>query len=84
MKWKQHTPEQIVDILAEVRELIARGHSVATAVAEVGVSPATYFRWRAEYASLSKTQLGVLKQLQRENERLRRALLEFDTARAPA
>lgn len=78
MKWKWHSPEQIVEILAAVRSELARGRSVADAVAIVGVSQATYFRWRTEYGAQTPRQLDMLKSLQKENSRLRRALMEYD------
>jgi putative transposase len=84
MKWKKHTPEEIVGKLARVRAAVESGAALADAISVAGVSEATYFRWRAQYGSLSADQLQVLKRLELENARLRRALNELELGGAAA
>ncbi len=82
MKWKKHTPEDIVGKLARVRAAVGSGAALSEAIGAVGISEATYFRWRSQYGALSAEQLQVLKRLELENARLRRALDEFDIGAA--
>jgi putative transposase len=69
-----HKPEEIVAKLRQVEVLIAGGKSVAEAARAVAVSEATYHRWRAEYGGLKLDQAKRLKELERENARLRKAV----------
>lgn len=54
------------------------GAALSDAIAAVGVSEATYFRWRSQYGALSADQLQMIKRLERENARLRRAVAEYE------
>lgn len=81
MHWKQHTPEEIVAKLERIRSAVARGAALASATRREKISESTYFRWRALYGGLSADQLQRVKQLETENERLRRILDELE---APA
>jgi hypothetical protein len=78
MKWKKHSPEQIVEKLARVRAAVGDGALLADAVQAIGVSEATYFRWRVLYGTLSLNQLHFIKRLELENARLRRALEDLE------
>lgn len=80
MRWKKHSPEEIVDKLSFVRERVDSGMPLADAIKSAGVSEATYFRWRAQYGSLNISQLRTIKQLELENARLRSALAELEMA----
>ena len=80
MKWKKHSPEEIVGKLARVRAAAESGVQMAEAIKAAGISEATYFRWRAQYGSLRVAQLEQLKRLELENARLRKALDELDYA----
>lgn len=73
-KW--HNPEAVVEKLNAVRAMTRRGVSAAEAMASVGVSQATYYRWRAQYGSLRPDQAAVVRDLRLENSRLRRLLLD--------
>lgn len=73
-KW--HNPEEVVEKLNAVRAMTRRGVSAAEAMASVGVSQATYYRWRAQYGSLRPDQAAVVRDLRVENSRLRRLLLD--------
>ena len=72
-----HTPEEIVAKLRQVEVLAAQGKPVAEAVRTIGVTGATYYRWRAEYGGLKLDQVRRLKERERENARLRKAVSDL-------
>ena len=78
MRWKKHSPEEIVAKLSSIQRDIDNGLRLQEAIDAAEVSQATYFRWRAQYGALSVEQLQLIKQLQTENARLRRALAEIE------
>ena len=69
-----YKPEEVVAKLRQAEVLIAGGKSVVDAARAVAVSEATYHRWRAEYGGLKLDQVKRLKELERENARLRKAV----------
>jgi putative transposase len=71
---KAHTPEEIVAKLRQVEVLAAQGKAVAEAVRAIGVTEQTYYRWRAEFGGLKLEQVKRLRELERENARLRKAV----------
>ena len=73
MARKRSTSEEIVAKLRQVEVLAAQGKPVAEAVRTIGVTEATYYRWRAEYGGLKLDQVRRLKERERENARLRKA-----------
>ena len=77
MSRKRHTAEEIVTKLRQVEVLTAQGRPVAEAVRSVGVTEVTYYRWRQEYGGLKGDQVKRLKELERENARLRRAVSDL-------
>jgi transposase-like protein len=77
MARKQHKPEEIVAKLRQVEVLAAQGKTVAEGARAIGVTEATYYRWRAEYGGLKLDQVRRLKELERENGRLRRAVADL-------
>jgi len=72
MKKKRYTEEQIVRILDE----IDKGTAVAEVARRYGVSEATLFRWKKEYAGMSETELKRLKALEEENRRLKKIIAQ--------
>jgi putative transposase len=74
---KHHKPEEIVAKLRQVEVLTAQGKPVAEAVRSIGVTEATYYRWRSEYGGLKLDQVRRLKVLEQENGRLRKAVAEL-------
>ena len=74
---RMHTPEEVVAKLRQVEVLAGQGKSVAEAVRAIGVSEPTYYRWRAEFGGLKLDQVKRLKELERENARLRRAVSDL-------
>ncbi len=74
---KAHTPEEIVAKLRQAEVLVAQGKSVAEAVRVIGVTEPTYYRWRTEFGGLKLDQVKRLKELERENARLRKAVSDL-------
>ena len=74
---RTHTPEEIVAKLRQVEVLTAQGKPVAEAVRAIGVTDQTYYRWRAEFRGLKLDQVRRLKELERENARLRKAVSDL-------
>ena len=74
MPQKKHKPEEIVAKLRQVDVLLSQGRSVDEAVRSIGVTPFTYYRWRKEFGGLKGDQVKRLKELEKENDRLRKAV----------
>ena len=70
-------PEEIVAKLRQVDVLTAQGTPVAEAVRSIGVTEVTYYRWRKEYGGLKLDQVKRLKELETENQRLRKAVADL-------
>jgi transposase-like protein len=77
MAKRQHKPEEIVAKLRQVEVLVAQGKTVAEGARVIGVTEATYYRWRSEYGGLKLDQVKRLKQLEQENGRLRKAVADL-------
>jgi transposase-like protein len=77
MPRKKHKAEEIVAKLRQVDVLTAQGRPVAEAVRSIGVTEVTYYRWRSEYGGLKGDQVKRLKELEAENNRLRRAVSDL-------
>ncbi len=67
MAGKRNKPEEIVLKLRQVEILQAQGKSIADAVRQIYVTQQTYYRWRREYAGISRDQLKLLKELETKN-----------------
>jgi len=77
MARKHHKPEEIVAKPRQVEVLVGQGKPVADAVRTIGVTEATYYRWRSEFGGLKLDQVKRLKVLEQENGRLRRAVADL-------
>jgi len=77
MPRKKHKAEEIVAKLLQDDVLTAQGRPVAEAVRSIGVTEVTYYRWRSEYGGLKGDQVKRLKELEAENNRLRRAVSDL-------
>ena len=77
MARRKYTPEQIISKLREVEVALAQGATVALAVRDIEVTEQTYYRWRREYGGLTVEQAKRLKELEKENLRLRRAVSDL-------
>ncbi|MBB4000952.1 transposase-like protein [Aureimonas pseudogalii] len=70
-------PEEIVAKLRQVDVLVSQGRTVADAVRSIGVTEVTYYRWRKEFGGLKVDQVKRLKDLETENQRLRKAVADL-------
>ncbi len=77
MPRKHYRAEEIITKLREAEVLIAQGKKVPEVVKSLGVSAVTYYRWRKEYGGMRVSQAKHLKELERENSRLRRAVSDL-------
>ena len=77
MPQKKHKPEEIVAKLRQVDVLLSQGRAVAEAIRTISVTPFTYYRWRKEFGGLKSDQVKRLKELEKENERLRKAVSDL-------
>ncbi len=76
MKQKGHSASQIIDKLRQVELVTASGKSISEAVKSINVSEQTYYRWKAKYGKMEKRDIRRLKELERENLRLKKLLAE--------
>ena len=77
MATKRHKPEEIVTKLRQVEVLVGQGMARMDAIREVRITEQTYHRWRKQYGGMGTDQLRELKRLQKENERLRKAVSDL-------
>jgi putative transposase len=76
LKKIKHEPEQIVKKLREAEVELAKGATVATVTRKLGVTEQTYYRWKRQYGSMEVNHLTRLKELERENSRLKKIVAE--------
>ncbi len=76
MPRKRHTPEQIIRKLREAEVELAKGQTTVDVARKIGITEQTYYRWRKEYGGLRLDQAKRLKELEKENSRLKRLLAE--------
>lgn len=74
MARKRYKPEEIIAKLREMEVLLSQGQTAGQAVRSVGITEQTYYRWRKEYGGLKVDQAKRLKDLEKENSRLRKAV----------
>ena len=82
MATKHHSPEQIIGLLRQAEVALAGGQDVAQVCRALGVSQQTYYRWRKEYGGVRTDQAKRLKELERENARLKRLVAEAELDKA--
>jgi transposase-like protein len=73
---KRYSTEQIIRKLREAEVEISRGTTVAQTVRKLGIAEQTYYRWRREYGGLRLDQAKRLKELERENTRLKKLVAD--------
>jgi transposase-like protein len=76
MARKRFTPEEIISKLREVEVLLAKGGTVLEGCRQIGVTEQTYYRWRKEYGGLDVVQARRLKDLEKENSRLKKLVAD--------
>ena len=77
MAVKRHKPEEVVSKLRQVEVLVGQGMARIDAIREIRITEQTFYRWRKQYGGMGTDQLKELKRLQKENERLRRAVSDL-------
>ena len=77
MPIKKHTAEEIIGKLREAEIVLAQGGTTADACRRLSISEQTYYRWRKEYGGLKTDQARRMKDLEKENARLRRAISDL-------
>jgi transposase-like protein len=77
MSTKKYKPEQIVNLLRQIEVEIANGKTTPQACRDAQITAQTYYRWRKEYGGLKLDQAKRLKELEKENSRLKRLVAEL-------
>lgn len=77
MRKKGYQPEEIISKLREADILLGQGHTVTQVIKSIGISDVTYYRWRKEYGGMNTSQAKKLRELEKENARLRRAVSDL-------
>ncbi len=77
MPKKGYRPEEIISKLREADILISQCKKVVEVIKALGVTDVTYYRWRQEYGGMSVSQAKRLKELEKETERLRKAVSDL-------
>lgn len=74
---KRYTPEQIIGMLREAEVSLAQGQTIGQVCKTLGVSEQSYYRWRKEYGGMKVNQAKRLKEQEKENQRLRKAVSDL-------
>ena len=77
MPRKRYRPEDILSKLREADIHISQGKTVAETIRVLDISDVSYYRWRREYGGMNTTQVKRLKELEKENQRLRKAVSDL-------
>ena len=76
MARRSFTAEQIIGHLRQAEIMVAEGKTVREAIRQIGVTEQTYYRWRKEYGGMDTSQAQRLKDLEKENQRLKRIVAD--------
>ena len=77
MAKKSHSPEVIINKLREAEILLNQGASISEASRKIGVTEQTYYRWRKEYGGMRIEQAKRLKDMEKENARLKKLVADI-------
>ena len=77
MPRKRYTPEQIINSLREAEVLLSKGNTASQAARHLGITEQTYYRWRKEYGGMRINQAKRLKELDKENGRLKKLVADL-------
>ena len=77
MARRHYRPEEIIAKLREAEILVAQGMRVPEVVKELGIHEVTYYRWRKQYGGMRVNQMKQLKELEKENSLLRKAVSDL-------
>ena len=76
MARKRYTAEQIIGLLRQAEVMVGRGCSMEEVLREIDVTANTYYRWRKEYGGMSTSDARRMKELEKENARLKKLVAE--------
>ena len=79
---KTYSPEQIISHLREAEVLQSKGSTIPQICKKLGIAEQTYYRWRKKYGSLSVVQARRLKEIEKENARLRKLVADLSLDKA--
>ena len=77
MARRSYAPERIINKLREAEVLLSQGSTIGEAARKIGVTDMTYYRWRGEYGGMRIEQVKRLKELEKENTRLKRIVADL-------
>ena len=77
MPKKRFSPEQVVTLLRQIEVVMGQGKSAQLACREAGISEQNFYRWRKEYGGLDLDQARRMKDLEKENARLKRLVADL-------
>ncbi len=77
MARKRFTPEQIIGMLREAEVKLSQGRKIKEICRSLGITEQTYYRWRKDYGGMKVSHARRLKELERENSRLKSAVAEL-------
>jgi transposase-like protein len=77
MPRKRYSPEEIIHKLREAEVLLSQDQTVQQVARQLGIAEQTYYRWRKEYGGMDKSQTRRLKDLERENTRLKKLVADL-------
>jgi putative transposase len=82
MRNKNYSAEEILGKLREAEVLSSQGHAIGEIGRGLGITEQTYYRWRKEYGGMRTEQARRLKELERENQRLRKLVADLSLDKA--
>lgn len=77
MSRKRFTPEQIIAKLREAEVALSQGLTIRQICRQQGIAEQTYYRWRKEYGGMKVSQAKRMKELERENSRLKKTVADL-------
>jgi len=77
MSRKRYSPEKIIFMLREAEVALAQGMTVGQISRQLSISEQTYYRWRKQYGGMKISQAKRMKDIERENTRLKRAIADL-------
>ena len=77
MSRKRYSPEKIIGMLREAEVALAQGMTVGAICRQLSISEQSYYRWRKQYGGLKISQVKRMKDMERENARLKKAIAEL-------
>ena len=77
MSQKRFSPKQIIGMLREAEVRLSKGEKIKSICRSLGITEQTYYRWRKDYGGMKVSQAKRLKDLEKENSRLKKAVAEL-------